>query len=298
MYRQLKSTIYESLEPHPVSDGAGRFFDIFIMALIVANVFVVVLESVDGIALQYASFFIAFDLFSVTVFVIEYVLRLWTCTANPAFRGAVVGRLRYAATPLALVDLLAILPFLIPMIIPLDLRFIRAIRLMRVFGILKMGRYSYASDMLVRAINREKEVIAIIFCSLLILLVFASSLMYYAEYEAQPEAFSSIPAAMWWAVATLTTVGYGDVYPITPLGKLLGGVIALIGIGMFALPAGVFTSAFMEEVQKRRSGCEEGPAVRTPEEIADLLERFSSLKQAGSISEEEFLAQKRRILGK
>ncbi len=123
-------------------------------------------------------------------------------------------------------------------------------------------------------------------------------MMYYVEYEAQPEAFSSIPAAMWWAVATLTTVGYGDVYPITPLGKLIGGVIALIGVGMVALPAGVFASAFMEEVQKKRSERETNPPGRTPEEIADLLERFSRLNQAGSISDEEFLVQKRRILGK
>ncbi len=174
MYSRLKSTIYEFLEPHPESGGAGRLFDIFIMALIVANVIVVILESVDGIALRYASFFIAFDLFSVAVFAIEYVLRLWACTANPLFRGAVFGRLRYAVTPLALVDLFAILPFLIPMFIPLDLRFIRAIRLTRIFRLLKMGRYTYAGGMLTRAINREKEVIAILFCGLVILLVLAS----------------------------------------------------------------------------------------------------------------------------
>jgi len=298
MYQKLKSKIYDVLEPDLENEGAGKLFDIFIMALIVANVIAVIIESVEGFALPYASFFYAFDVFSVAVFTIEYVLRLWTCTVNLSYQSAIRGRLKYAVTPFALVDLLAILPFYIPTIIPLDLRFVRAIRVLRIFRVLKIGRYSYATKLLFRAVNKEKEVIAIIFFVLVILLVFASSTMYYVEHEAQPEAFSSIPAAMWWAVSTLTTVGYGDVYPVTPIGKLLGAVIALLGIGMFALPTGVLASAFMEEIQRERSERGGYRTEKTPEEIADLLERLSKLKEGNIISEEEFLDQKRRVLGK
>ncbi|MEN6609206.1 MAG: ion transporter [Methanoregulaceae archaeon] len=145
------------------------------------------------------------------------------------------------------------MPFFIPLLIPIDLRFLHAIRLLRVFRLLKIGRYSYALNLLTKALNNVKEVIAVAFFILVLILIFASSLMFYIENDAQPEAFSSIPDTMWWAIATLTTVGHGDVYPITPLGKFLGSFNAILGIGMFALPAGVFATAFIEEIQKIKS---------------------------------------------
>lgn len=185
------------------------------------------------------------------VFTLEYLLRLWTCTVDTRFHGAIKGRIRFAATPFALVDLIAILPFYLPMFLPLDLRFIRALRLFRLFRILKMGRYSESLKMLGNVLREKKEELLITIFVVLILLVISSSLMYFIENEAQPKAFSSIPSAMWWGVATLTTVGYGDVYPITPLGKFLGAIIALLGIGAVAVPAGILTSGFAGKIHEK-----------------------------------------------
>jgi voltage-gated potassium channel len=195
--------------------------------------------------------FKAFDVFSVFVFTVEYLLRLWTCTTDKKFRGPVKGRFRFAVTPFALVDLMAILPFYAPMFLPLDLRFIRALRLFRLLRILKMGRYSESLRTLGNVLKEEKEALLITVFAVLILLVVASSLMYFVENAAQPKAFSSIPAAMWWGVATLTTVGYGDMYPITPLGRFFGAIIAILGIGAIAIPAGILTTGFAKEIQKR-----------------------------------------------
>ena len=154
-------------------------------------------------------------------------------------------------TPLAIIDLLAILPFYLPMIIPLDLRFIRAVRLFRLFRLFKMGRYSKAVFILKKVLKEKKEELVLIIFVIFLLLIIFSSLMYFIEKEAQPEAFSNIPEAMWWGIITLTTVGYGDVYPITPLGKILGALIAFLGIGMFALPAGILGSGLVEIVRKK-----------------------------------------------
>ncbi len=299
MYRQLKSRVYRLIAGDPEKGGmVSRYFDVCLMTLIVANVIVVILESVEGLYLPYAHIFYAFDVFSVAVFTVEYILRLWTCTEDARYRGSVRGRLRYAVTPLALVDLFAVLPFFLPLLIPIDLRFIRIIRLLRIFRLFKLVRYSYALNLLRQAFSKEKEIIAVACFVLVILLVVASSLMFYIEHDAQPEAFSNIPATMWWAVATLTTVGYGDICPVTPLGKLLGSFIAILGIGMFAIPTGVLATAFIEELQKRNSEVEQAKRDYSPEETIVLLERLDTLRDKGAISEAEFQTQKGRILGR
>ncbi len=212
----------------------------------------VILETVQSLYREYAFAFTTFEAASVGVFTVEYILRLWSCTTEERFRRPVAGRLRFAATPLAVVDLLAILPFYLPMFLPLDLRFIRAIRLFRLFRLFKLGRYSESLRLLGVVLRARKEELLMTVFTLSILLIVSSSLMYFVENEAQPQVFSSIPEAMWWGIVTLTTVGYGDVYPVTPLGKFLGAVIALLGIGMFALPAGILGSGFIEEIQRKR----------------------------------------------
>jgi len=150
-----------------------------------------------------------------------------------------------------MIDLFAILPFYLPMIIPLDLRFIRAVRLFRLFRLFKLGRYSKALLLLKKVLKEKKEELILIIFVVILLLIIFSSLMYFIEKEAQPEAFSSIPEAMWWGIITLTTVGYGDVYPITPLGKIIGALIAFLGIGIFALPAGILASGLVEIVRRK-----------------------------------------------
>lgn len=252
MNSRIKGRIYSILETAPDDDRASRIFDVFIMTLISLNVLAVILETVDSLSSQYGDIFNTFEIFSVSVFTIEYLLRLWTCTTDSRYMSPFGGRLRYAATPMAVIDLLAILPFYLPMVIPLDLRFIRALRLFRLFRLFKMARYSNSMRLLVNVIRKRKEELIITVFVVFILLIIASTLMYFVENESQPETFSSIPAAMWWGIVTLTTVGYGDVYPITAAGRLLGAVIAILGIGMFALPAAILGSGFVDEIQRGR----------------------------------------------
>jgi voltage-gated potassium channel len=244
--------VYEIIEVGKPGDRASKTFDAFLIAVIIANVAAVILETEKGLTPQFARALRMFDLGSVAIFTVEYLLRIWTCTRNPRFRRPLTGRLRYAITPLAVIDLLAILPFYLPLIIPFDLRFVRAIRLVRISRLLKVGRYSEALRLFGRVLRAKREELATAVFVLMILLIVASSLLYYAEHDVQPDKFSSIRSAMWWGVATLTTVGYGDVYPLTSTGKFLAAVISLLGIGFFALPAGILSAGFVDELRKRK----------------------------------------------
>jgi voltage-gated potassium channel len=249
----IRHRIYQIIEVAHNHDSASRYFDIFMMALITTNVLVVMLETVQGLHEHYLAAFALFDTISVAIFTVEYILRIWVITVSAAYRRPVVGRIRYALTPLAIIDLVAIIPFYLPMVFPFDLRFVRSLRLMRIFRLLKMSRYSEAVRSLERVFLHKKEELLATFFVLTLLLIFASSLMYYAEHEAQPEEFASIPAALWWGVVTLATVGYGDVYPITTFGKIIGGFVVMISIGIFALPAGIFASGFAEELERKKA---------------------------------------------
>ena len=253
---KFKKRLYEILEIAATGDRISKLFDIFIMSLITLNVIAVILATVERLNLQYQYYFRIFEIFSVSIFTLEYLLRLWTCTVNKNFRNSITGRIKYIFTPYAIIDLLAILPFYLPMIIPLDLRFIRAVRLFRLFRLFKIGRYSKAVVILKKLLKDKKEELLLVIFVAFILLIIFSSLMYFIEKEAQPEAFSSIPAAMWWGITTLTTVGYGDIYPITTLGKIVGALIAFLGIGLFALPAGILGSGLIEATRKKEKGDE------------------------------------------
>ncbi len=248
----FRKRLHEVLATATEGDTASRICDIALMALISLNVLAVMLETVPDLSQRYGYLFHAIDVGSVLVFTAEYLLRVWACTAAPQWRQPVRGRLRFAVTPMVLVDLAAILPFYAPLAVNLDLRMIRAVRLFRMFRVFKMSRYSGALQTLGRVLNRKKEDLAVMVFVVTVLLIFSSSLMYIVEHDAQPTAFSSIPAAMWWGVATLTTVGYGDIFPVTLLGKVLGAIIAVLGIGMFALPAGLLGSGFIEEMQRKK----------------------------------------------
>lgn len=253
MYKKLKRRAFEILENRNDS-LVGRYIMIFILILITLNVVAVILETVESLSTRYSEIFIGFEIFSVAIFTIEYILRIWSCTADKKYHAAITGRIKYALTPMALVDLAAILPFYLPLIMRLDLRFLRALRLFRFIRILKVARYSEAMNTFGNAIKAKKEELILSISIVVILLILSSSAMYFVENQAQPDNFSSIPDAMWWGVATLTTVGYGDIYPITTLGRILGSFIAFLGIAMFALPTGIISSALIEEIQKKRKG--------------------------------------------
>ncbi len=297
LYGSIKTKVYKLITSEPQTKGIGNlFFNFFLMALIVANVIMVILESIQWIYLPNELFFNTFEMISLAIFTVEYILRLWTCTEKPQYQMAIQGRVNYAKTPMAIIDLLAIIPFYLPFLIPIDLRFLRILRLFRLIRLFKLGRYSYALNLLKRSFTKEKEILIISFFILIILLIMASSLMYYVEYEAQPDTFSSIPTTMWWAIATLTTVGYGDIYPITPLGKFIGAFIAILGIGMFAIPTGVLATAFIEEIQnKNGEKCKESTKL-SPEDTILQLEKLDILREKGVINEEEFQKLKQQII--
>ncbi len=249
----LKQRIHGALDPASAENRTSIVFNYFLAALILANLLAVVLESVHGIHSAGPLFFRAFDVFSVAVFTAEYLLRAWICTLIPGYERPVIGRIRYLLTPMALVDLAAVLPFYLPFFLALDLRIIRTLRLLRLVRVLKLGRYSNSLKLMGEVFKSKKEELVLTGGIIVAALVIASTLIYFVEHETQPEAFSSIPAAMWWAVVTLTTVGFGDVLPMTAAGKLLTGLIAVLGIGLFALPAGIMGSGFTEALAKRNS---------------------------------------------
>ena len=212
--------VYEIVEVAASGDRASRIFDISILALIALNVLALILETVTPIYKAAPYFFIWFEIVSVAVFTVEYILRIWSCVAGAEYRSPITGRLRYAATPMLLVDLIAVLPFYLPWV-GVDLRFVRSIRMFRLFRVAKVARYSNAIKTIGRVIRAKRAELMVTLFVLMLVLILASSMMYFAEHDAQPDTFSSIPAAMWWAVATLTTVGYGDVYPVTAMGKIV-----------------------------------------------------------------------------
>lgn len=230
---------------------ASWYFDTFIIGLILLNVVSLILETVPSLQSEYGNAFYKFELVSVIVFTVEYILRLWTANLIPKFSKPVTGTIRFAFTPMAIIDFLAILPFYLPFL-GVDLRLLRILRVFRIFRLFKIVRYVSALTLINNVIKHKREELVVTFIFTIFLLLIASSVMYYVEHPAQPEHFSSIPETMWWGIATLTTVGYGDIYPITPLGKFLGGVIAIIGIGLFALPTGILASGFSDELDRRK----------------------------------------------
>jgi voltage-gated potassium channel len=243
------------LEPKSSSSRLSKSIDIIIQSLIIINVVAIILSSfkqLDG----YNIWFDIIELISVIIFTIEYVLRLLTARYKFPNTVSVLAIIKYIKTPMAVIDLLAILPFYLPFFFPFDLRFMRVLRLTRTLRILKLNRYSKSLQILGKVLNKKKGDLIVTLFVTLVLIIFASSLMYYLESEEQSEQFPNIIASAWWAIATLTTVGYGDVYPVTVLGKIFSAIVALLGIGLVAIPTGIISSGFVEEVQtnqKRRT---------------------------------------------
>jgi voltage-gated potassium channel len=237
--------------PEP-GDTLSRLFDYFLIALILANFVAVVLESIDGVQAAYGYELRLFEVASVLVFTAEYLLRVWSIVDNrwrSEYRHPVRGRLRFIASPMAIIDLLVIAPFWLSMFIPVDLRFLRAVRLLRV---LKLTRYSAAMNLLFDVMKEKLRILGAALFVVFILLIVAASATYLVEHPAQPEAFSNIPKAIWWAVITVTTVGYGDIVPVTALGKVLGASLSLLGVAMVAMPAGILASGFSDALHRRR----------------------------------------------
>ena len=233
-------------------DRVSRAFDLTILSLILLNVAAVIVGSVQAVADRYGRALDVFETFSVVVFTAEYLARLWSCVLDPRYSRPIVGRARFVATPMAIVDLAAVLPFYLPFV-GVDLRFVRVLRLMRVFRVAKVARYSTSLNLMGSVIRSKKEELVLTIVIMVLLIIMSSSIIYYCEHDAQPKAFPDIPTTMWWAVITLTTVGYGDVYPVTVLGRLFAALIAMFGIGMVALPTGIIGAGFVEVVGRQKA---------------------------------------------
>ncbi len=251
--QHIKQRIWEIFEVAQPGDRLSKICDFFIIVLIFLNVLAVFLSTVKPLEARFAAVFYWFEVFSVLVFTLEYLARAWSCVTQKEFSAPVTGRLRFLLKPMSVIDLLAVLPFYLSFV-TVDLRFMRSLRLFRIFRVAKLSRYSSSARLFGRVIKNNKEELVVTAMIMALLVVFSSSVMYFAENEAQPDRFPDIPTTMWWSVVTLTTVGYGDVYPVTALGKFFAGVIAILGIGMFALPTGILGASFVAEIQRQKAG--------------------------------------------
>jgi len=246
----LRKRVYEIIETGRGEDRASKIFDGFIVTLILLNVFAFVAETVHEVEAAYRTQFRIFEIFSVAVFTLEYMARLWVAVEVPFLSrlSPLKARIEMAKRPALIIDLLAFLPFYLSQIFAIDLRMLRVLRLLR---FLKLSRYSPAMHTLIRVLSNERRALAGAGLLLIAAMLFAASGMYYLEHAAQPEKFGTIPDAMWWAIATLTTVGYGDVSPITGLGRIFGGFVMIIGLCVLALPVAIISTGFAQELNRR-----------------------------------------------
>jgi len=245
--------VMEILNKGSHGDRASSACDIFLSTLIILNLVAVCLESVAAISQQYHLVLLYFEWFSVTIFVIEYGLRIWSIAADKrsSAKTPLGRRSQYIFSFTGLIDLAAILPTILPLLMGgIDLRWLRVLRLVR---LLKMSHYSTALEDLFSAIYEERRSFGAALYLIAIALFLSSAMMYLAEYEAQPDQFQSIPNTMWWSLITLTTVGYGDVSPITPLGQIIGAFTALMGVCTVALLTGIVASAFSTQMARRKA---------------------------------------------
>jgi len=262
-YRRLRREVHDVLEVGGDAHPMGRVVNGFIIVLIFLNAIAFAADTVPELAGRYRWEFAAFNAFSVIVFTVEYALRIWSAVEIPMLSRLPrwQARLRSAMRPMMIIDLLAFLPWYLHWLYPLDLRLLRVFRL---FRLLMLVRYSPALQTLGRVVTDEYRALLGALLVILILLLFASSGMYLIERHMQPDKFGSIPQAAWWALATLTTVGYGDVVPVTPLGKMLGGVVMLLGVGMIALPVAIIATGFSQESTRHQFVVTWGMIARVP----------------------------------
>lgn len=255
---KFKILIFDILDSHPSRKGwIYKIDDYFITGLILANVFAIILQSYQNLNDKYHLLFSIFEIFSVIIFSTEYLLRFWI--SDLSFNYNRVNKLpkwkcrvKYVFSFMGLIDLFAILPFYLPFLFKLDLRFVRILRLLRLFRIFKLAHYSSSLKIVGKVIQDKKyELLTTLFASFIILLI-SSSLMYEIEHKVQPDQFPNIFATFWWAVATLTTIGYGDVYPITGMGRFLAAITAIFGIGLVAIPTGIISAGFLQELDNKK----------------------------------------------
>jgi voltage-gated potassium channel len=248
----LRHRVYRIMEAGHISNWGVLLFEASLITLILANVVAVMLDSVKGIGDRYFTFFYWLETISVIIFAVEYSVRLWVCIEDPRYgtRGAFWGRVRCALTPVMLIDLASFAPGIINIFIPaaLDLRILRLFRLLR---LMKIARYSPALSTLIEVIKAERRALLGTLLLIVCIMVISAYTMYIVEGPVQPNKFGSLPSALYWAVTTLSTTGYGDITPITALGRFVAGITMMLGLALFALPVGIVATNFVTEIHRR-----------------------------------------------
>jgi voltage-gated potassium channel len=249
----MKQRIYHLVEKGSHGSTVNLLFDYFIIILIILNVVAIALDTLTGLSSQFQTLLKVFEIVSIGIFTIEYLRRLYVSDITHPAKNKIASALKFMVSTFGIIDLLAILPFYIPFIIKVDLRFLRILRLVRFFRIFKISRYN-STLKLIRDVIKEKraELGMTVFIATLFLLI-SAFLMYHVENPVQPDKFPNIFSSIWWAIATLTTIGYGDIYPITTLGKVISGAVAIMGIGLIALPTGIISAGFVEKINQAKT---------------------------------------------
>lgn len=249
----MKKRIYNLIERGSHGSRVNLIFDYVIIILIILNTIASAIDTLSEIPVEVVSSFRVFELFSIAIFTVEYILRIYISDLTHPSNNKLSSAFKFIFSFFGLIDLFAILPFYLPFFVKVDLRFLRMIRLVRFLRILKINRYN-SSLTLIRDVLREKrsEIGITFFIAILILLI-SGFAMYTIENPVQPDKFPNMFSSLWWAVATLTTVGYGDIYPITTVGKVISSIVAFLGIGLVALPTGIISSGFITKLNQSRN---------------------------------------------
>lgn len=248
----LRQWIYNVLEEGQADEGVGRYVEMALILLITSNVLAVILETVPSIYVPYRKYFQAFESFTVYAFAVEYLIRLWASVEDPRIGAAkpVLGRLRFALRPMSIIDLLSFLPYFVTLFTGgvVDLRALRILRLLR---LLKIARYSQAMPAMLGVLYAERRALLGSFILLLCTVCIAGEIMHLVEGPGQPDYFGTLPSSMYWAITTLSTVGYGDAVPHTYLGKLISGITMVVGLVLFAMPIGIISVGFVNGLHRR-----------------------------------------------
>jgi len=254
--KSLRQNIFALLNPTPHSYEVNKYIDYVVIMAVLISVISIILETVQEVNSVWSAEFKTLDILTVTIFSIEYVLRVYSCCEIQRYSKPIRGRILYIFSASALIDLLAISPFYISLFVnkSIDLRFLRIFRLTR---LLKLTRYTGTLNTLLKAVQREKYVLMAAAFMMILMIILTASLGYMFEHDSQPDKFESIPASMYWAVITLASVGYGDITPITPLGRLMTVIVSFVGIGIFAIPAGLMASSFTDQLRLDRKTFED-----------------------------------------
>lgn len=249
----MKQKIYNLVEKGSHGSKINLIFDYFIVSLIILNVIAIALDTLTGVNATLLKSLRIFETFSIIIFSIEFLMRVYVSDITHPADNKFYSALKFIFSPFGLIDVLAILPFYIPFLIKADLRFLRVLRLIRFFRIFKISRYNGTLKLFADVFKDKKAEIQMTFFIAILMILVSAFMMYHVENPVQPEKFRNIFSSLWWTVATLTSIGYEDITPVTVFGKIISGLMSILGIGLIALPTGIISAGFIEKIDKNKS---------------------------------------------